>query len=170
MPSLSVELNKANPTNFELTFPLVPNHSSIQDAEELILNIHGAILPSFSIPAIESQWQGTVRKIPSGPIDFEILNVQFVVDSQFKNWKLIYNWMAYIADNKEKMLELYQNYAIDTTLRIIDNFNNDILAVDFAGMWPTNLQEVGFSMKEGEVLLEAGATFVYDYFTIRENI
>ena len=170
MPSLSVELNKANPTNFELTFPLVPNQTSLTAAEELVLNIHGAILPSFTIPQIEVQWQNTTRKIPGGPIDFEILNVQFVVDLQFKNWKLIYNWMTYIANNKDKMLELYERYAIDTTLRIIDNFNADIMAVDFAGMWPTNLQEVGFSMKEGEVLLEAGATFVYDYFTIRENI
>lgn len=170
MSCLSVELNKANPTNFELAFPLVPNQTHIGAAEELILNIHGVILPSFNIPNQESSWQNATRKIPSGPIEFEILTVQFVVDAQFKNWKVLYNWMRYIANNRDKMLEKYENYAIDATLRIIDNFNTDILGIDFTGMWPTNLQEVSFSMKEGEVLLEAGATFVYDYFTIRENI
>jgi len=54
--------------------------------------------------------------------------------------------------------------------RIIDNFGADVIAVQFAGMWPTNLQEVSFSMKEGEVQLEGGCTFVYDYFTVRDNI
>ena len=170
MPTLSVELNKANPTNFELTFPLVPAHTSIGAAEELILNVHGAILPSFSIPNIESQWQNATRKIPGGPIEFEILTIQYVVDSQFKNWQLLFNWMTHIANNKDKMLELYQLFTVDSTLRVIDNFNNNVLAIDFTGMWPTNLQEVSFSMKEGEILLEGGATFVYDYFTIRQNI
>jgi hypothetical protein len=168
--SLSVELNKANPTNFELTFPLVPNQSRIAAAEELVLNIHGAILPAFSIPHQESAWQNTTRKIPGGPIEFEILTVQFVVDRLFRNWKLLYDWMVHIANNKDKMLEKYENFAIDATLRVIDNFNDNVIGIDFAGMWPTNLQEVSFSAKEGEILLEAGATFVYDYFSVRENI
>jgi hypothetical protein len=168
--SLSVELNKANPTNFELAFPLVPNQTRIGATEELILNIHGVILPSFNVPYQESAWQNTTRKIPNGPIEFEILTVQFVVDLQFRNWKLLYNWMSYIANNRDKMLEKYENFAVDATLRIIDNFGSDILGVDFAGVWPTNLQEVSFSSKEGEILLEAGATFTYDYFSVRENI
>lgn len=170
MTQLSVELNKANPTNFELTFPLIPNQTDIAASEELTLNIHGVILPAFSIPNQESQWQNTTRKIAGGPIDFEIMQVQFIVDRLFNNWKLLYNWMAYIANNRDKMLERYENFAIDSTLRIIDNFNNDILGIDFSGMWPTNLQEVSFSMKEGEVQLECGVTLLYDYFTIRENI
>jgi hypothetical protein len=170
MGCLSVELNKSNPTNFELAFPLVPNQSHIGAAEELILNIHGAVLPAFNVPHQEVQWQTATRKVPSGPIEFEIMQVQFVVDAQFKNWKLLYNWMTYIANNKDKMLEQYENFAIDSTLRIIDNFGTNVLGIDFTGMWPTNLQEVSFSTKEGEILLEAGATFVFDYFSIRENI
>jgi hypothetical protein len=77
--------------------------------------------------------------------------------------------MAYVSDNSEKMLEEYANFAVDASLRIIDNFNNDILGVQFIGMWPQNIQEVSLSHKESEVLLESGVTFVYDYFTLRDN-
>jgi hypothetical protein len=78
--------------------------------------------------------------------------------------------MVFISNNSDKMLERYANYAVDASLRIMDNFNNDILGVQFIGMWPQNLQEVSLSQKESEVLLESGATFTYDYFTVRENV
>jgi hypothetical protein len=75
--------------------------------------------------------------------------------------------MTYISDNKDKMAELYQNYAVDASLLITDNFKNEIIKIVFVGMWPLNLQEVSFSMREGEVFVESGATFIYDYFEVR---
>ena len=170
MTTLSVELNKSNPTNFELTFPLIPGQTEIGASNELILNIHGAVLPAISIPEIERNWQNTKGKIAGGPVEFEIMQVQFIVDAQFLNWRLLRNWMMYISNNKDKMNEHYANYVVDSTLRIIDNFNNDVIGISFVGMWPMNLQEVSFSMKEGEIMLEGGATFTYDYFTVKENI
>lgn len=170
MAQLSVNLQKANPTGFELSFPLIPGQTEVGANEELILNIHGTVLPSITIPPLETYWQNTKRQDAGGPVDFEQMTVQFVIDSQFLNWRLIHDWMMYIANNKDKMMEKNENFKVDAALRIIDNFNNDILGVQFIGMYPTNLQEVSFSMKEGEILLEGGATFVYDYFVIKENI
>ena len=124
---------------------------------------------NYSINPIEIDWQSARHKMHGTPMDFEIMNVQFNVDASFNNWKLLFNWMTYISNGKDKMAEFHSNYAIDTSLNIIDNFSSSVLAVKFTGMWPTNLQEVSFSYKEGEVLLESGVTFVYDYFTIVEN-
>jgi len=162
-------LNKATPANFELTFPLLPTQVTLQANEPLILNITSVILPAVNLNPIESMWQGAKRKIAEGPLDYEILNTQFIVDAQFNNWKLLYKWMAYISNNSDKMLELYENFAVDASLRIIDNFNNNILGVQFVGMWPQNIQEVSLSHKESEVLLESGVTFIYDYFKLQEN-
>lgn len=162
--------NKANPNNFELTFPLLPAQTTLRANEELILNIHGAILPAISLPEVEVNWQNAKRKIAGGPPEFEILNCQFLVDEQFRNWKLLYNWMTFIANNRDKMAEFHSDYAVDASLRIIDNFGDDVLGIKFISMWPVNLQEVSFSVREGEVQLEAGATFTYDYFEVRENI
>ncbi len=33
-------------------------------------------------------------------------------------------------------------------------------------MWPMDLSEVSMSYREGEVILEANITFVYDYYEI----
>jgi hypothetical protein len=170
MGMVNVELNKANPTSFELTFPLIPNQSTLTANEELVLNIYGCILPAVSMPNLEQNWQNAKRQVAGGPTEFEILNCQFLVDASFRNWKLLFDWMTYISDNHEKMLENYADYAVDTTLRIMDNFGSDVMAIKFVGMWPTNLQEVSFSVREGEVQLEGGATFLYDYFVVRENI
>lgn len=167
---VNVELNKASPSNFELSFPLLPAQTMLHANDELILNIYGVILPAFNIPALEQEWQGTKRKIAGNPAEFEILTTQFIVDAAFKNWKVLFNWMTYISNNKDKMMEFYDRYAVDASLRILDNFNNCILGVNFKGMWPTNLQEVSFSHKEGEVQLEGGCTFVFDYYEVVENI
>jgi len=167
---VNVELNKASPSNFELSFPLLPGQTMLHANDELILNIYGVVLPALNISALEQDWQGTKRKIASSPAEFEILTTQFIVDAAFKNWKVLFNWMTYISNNKDKMMEFYNRYAVDASLRILDNFNNSILGINFKGMWPTNLQEVSFSYKEGEVQLEGGCTFVFDFYEVVENI
>jgi len=164
--AITTELNKATPTNFELVLPLIPTQTGIIANTELILNIHSVVLPAVSIQQIEIDWQGSRHKIAGTPMDFEILTVMFNVDASFRNWKLLFNWMKHISNGKDKMAEFYREYAIDASLKITNNFNQDIMAVKFSGIWPTNLQEVSFSHKEGEILLESSVTFVYDYFTI----
>lgn len=170
MTCLSANLQKSNPANFELTFPLIPGQTQLGAVNELVLNIHGTVLPSVTVPQLESWWLNTKRQQAGGPVDFEQLTVQFVIDSQFKNWKVIFDWLMFIANNKDKMMENSSLYTVDATLRIIDNFNNDVLGIKFIGMFPNNLQEVGLSYKEGEILLEGGSTFMYDYFEVIENL
>ena len=165
----STELNKATPTNFQLVFPLLPPQVSLHANTELILNIHSAVLPAVSLNPIEVDWQGARHKMHGTPMDFEIFNVTFNVDASFRNWKLLFNWMNMISNGKDQMAQFYKEYAIDAAVNVINNFEQPVLVVKFSGMWPTNLQEVSFSFKEGEVLLECSATFVYDYFTVAEN-
>ena len=165
-------MSKATPSNFELFFPKIPTAKTIENnicsSAELTLNIFGVILPSVTVPPLEIDWQGTKRKVAGSPMEFEIMTTQFIVDASFKNWKLLWNWMRLMSNNKDKMTEQYSNYAVDSTLQIIDNFNETALAVKFIGMWPTNLQEVSFSHKEAEIQLESSVTLIYDYFEIVE--
>ncbi len=168
--AITTDLNKATPTSFEMIFPMLPGQTGLAANDELILNISGAILPAISINPVEVNWQGALHKVAGAPMDYEIVNVMFNVDSHFKNWKLLWNWMSFINNGKDKMAEKYSQYAVDTSLKIMDNFGGDVMAVNYKGMWPTNLQEVSFSYKEGEVLLESSVTFVFDYFIIVDNI
>lgn len=164
---LSVNIDIATPANFRIVFPKLPQQTTLAANNELILNIYGIVLPGLSLNNEDIHWQGAKRSIAQNQIIFDQMQTQFLIDSKFLNWQLLYEWMTYISDNKDKMGEEYHKYAVDTSLSITDNFQNEILRIVFHGMWPLNLQEVSFSMREGEVFVEGGATFIYDYFTVR---
>lgn len=160
-------IDKATPTNFQLIFPILPKQVTLAAQNELILNLQGVVLPSMSLNPGEVNWQDTKHKIAMGPMEFEQMTVQFIVDSQFKNWKVLYEWMTYISNNKDKMMEEHHNFAVDAALSIEDNFQREILRIGFVGMWPINIQETQFSSREAEVTIESSGTFVYDYFELK---
>jgi hypothetical protein len=160
-------IDKATPTNFELVFPVLPQQITLAANNELSLNLQGVVLPSLSLNPGEVGWQDTVHKIAQGPLQFEQMQVQFIVDSKFLNWKVLFQWMTYISNNKDKMMEFHSRFAVDSALSIQDNFQKEIMRIGFVGMWPVNLQETSFSTREAEITIESSATFVYDYFELK---
>lgn len=167
--ALSVELNKSLPTNFRLAFPVLPAEVALDGSQELVLNIHTIILPGITLSPIELPWQGSKRR-DAGELTFEDFTVNFIVDTQFTNWKVIYNWIKYISqawnDDREKAMEQYYNYTVDATLQILDNFNTEILRVNFKNMWPQSMSEVQFSYRDREAVIESTAVFAYNYYEI----
>ena len=166
--ALATQVNKSSPTNFELVFPLIPRAAGFKDNDELTLNIFSTIIPSLTLETGIDDWMGTKRTKATGKAEWEQWNVNFLVDSEFKNWQLLFKWIMYINNSKDKFSEDYKNYTVDATLRIIDNFSNEIFKVHFISVWITMLGEISLSYREGEQLLECNATFSYDYFKIRD--
>jgi hypothetical protein len=164
---LNVQLNKSTPSNFRLVFPLLPNQVAINASEELILNIHGTILPGVGLEPGETNWHQSKSKIAMGPMMFDEFSIEFIVDTEFKNWQVIWNWMNYITNYKTKLLEKYREFSVDGSLQILNNFNSEILRISFVRMWPVNLGAVTLSNRNGESIIECSATFSYDYFEIK---
>lgn len=164
---LNVQLNKSTPSNFRLVFPMLPNQSSISAAEELILNIHSTILPGMALNPGELNWQNTKAKNAEGPIIYDEFNVEFIVDSELKNWKVLYNWFTYITNFTTKINEEYKNFSVDGSLQILDNFNSEVLRISLIRMWPMAIGAITLSNRDGESVLECSATFSYDYYEIK---
>lgn len=164
---LNVQLNKSTPSNFRLVFPMLPNQTSIGAAEELILNIHSTILPGMQLNPGEINWVNTKAKNAEGPIIYEEFNVDFIVDSELKNWQVLYNWFTYITNFKTKINEHYRDFSVDGTLQILDNFNSEVLRIALIRMWPMAIGAINLSNREGESVLECSATFSYDYYEIK---
>jgi hypothetical protein len=74
--------------------------------------------------------------------------------------------MSYINNNKDKMIERKENFGVDGSLIITDNFQNKILSLNFIDIWPMDMSEVSLSYREGEIFLESNVTFAYDYYEI----
>jgi len=167
--TIDVNLNKSSPSNFELVFPKIPTETTIQASDEFTLNIFGTIIPGLNIDSTEYRWQFAKTIQASGNISFEPWSVNFIVDSQLLNWKLLYKWITYINNNKDSFDGIHKNYVVDATLRIIDNFRNEILRILFVDIWPQTLGEIAFSHREGETVLECMASFAYDRFELIEE-
>jgi hypothetical protein len=164
----NTNLDKANATSFELVFPKIPTEKGIRASEELTLNIFETIIPSVSIDANEQNWQGSKIQLDGGKTTFEPWTVNFVVDSDFRNWKMIYRWFMFIANNKDKFGEIRNKYTVDARLTILDNYRNNILSMKFVSAWPTMLTEVNLTYREAEPNLEALINIAYDYYELIE--
>lgn len=166
--SIDLNLNKSTATNFVLVFPKIPTETTISANRPLTLNIFGTVIPSFTLDQTESRWMGGRMIFQSGSVTFDQWPINFIVDSQLKNWKLLYKWMTAISNNKDKYTDIPENYQVDASLNVMDNYETSILRVHFRNVWPQSLGEVAFSQREGENIVEASAVLLYDRFEIEE--
>jgi hypothetical protein len=161
--------DKGTPTNYQLIFPLIPDQTSIGANNPFVMNIHTAMLPAVNLATEELRWQGNKTRHGMTPMEFDPWLVSFVVDSRLANWKLLFDWMSFINNNNDKISEYHNQYSVDCSLVVTDNYGNSVLEVIFVGIWPSTLQEVSFSQREGDILLESSVNFNYDYFYIRDT-
>ncbi len=164
---MKTNLNKATPSNFELIFPNVPMSDGVRSTQGLTLNIHTTLIPSITLETTEVNWQGGVGFQDIGAISFEPWLVNFTVDSVFSNWLVLYKWLTFINNNKDRYGRATNDYKVDATLRILDNFRNEILVMDLIGVWINMVGEVSLSYREGSDNLESSANFMYDRYEIR---
>ena len=166
--SINATLNKSSPSNFQLFFPKLPTEISLEATKELTLNIYSTIVPSLSLDVTSMPWMGAKIFQESGGITYDPWNTSFLVDSDFKNWKVLWYWLTYILNNKDIFGRNRDEFVVDATLHVTDNFDEAIFKLFFVNVWITSLGEITLSTREGENVLECQATFQYDRYEIRE--
>jgi hypothetical protein len=165
MSLTTLNINKSTPQNFELIFPKLPAEIGLTQ-NELTLNIHQTVLPSLTLDTVDVPFLGGKSGVDSGNITFEPWYVHFTVDSEFKNWMILYKWITFINNGKNRFGRAKKEYCVDASFRILDNFNKEILSVVFINTWISMLGEVSFSFREGVTALSCTANFIYDRFEI----
>ena len=167
--TLVTEINKASPDSFELIFPMIPRGESTDDMatnEELILNIHSTVVPGLSLDPVEQTWQGSKTQTATGKVTYDQWSFQFMVDEQFNNWKLLFQWIKYINNSKTRYARKEELYKIDASMRVLDNFKAEIMRLHFISVWPVSLGEVSLSYRDAEINLDCSATLIYDRIEI----
>lgn len=165
MVEQKTNLNKAVGQSFELIFPKIPVRSKVRETEPFTLNIYGTVIPSLSISTTEHHWQGGVNPRAMAPAIFEPWFVNFAVDSYFENWFMIYEWLSIINNNENIYDRTPSDYWISATLKVLDNQQRHILDITFEHLFPTLLNEVSLSYREGTTNLESGVNFRYTRYT-----
>lgn len=148
---------------------MLPVEKIYEKSKEFTLNIFGTIIPSLSLTPEQLNWQGAVRNTDSGELSYGDWSVDFTIDSEFRNWKVLYTWMMAIHNNEDDFGYVHEKKkVIDATLYIMNNYRNKALVLKFQDIWPSSLGDVSLSKRDGsdgEDLI-CSATFTYDKYEI----
>ena len=162
----SVVINRATPVSYRLTIPLLPTETSLAATRELILDVYGVVIPTATLDSTSERWQEAQMQMASGSITFDAWGFSYIVDSEFKNWQVLFRWLTFINNNINLSVKKPQAYSVDCSLSIIDNFNKEILRMLFKNAWLQSLGEVSMSQREGESILESSCVLYYDRYEI----
>lgn len=157
-------INKANPTGYILTLPLVPGTDDVSKQKNFSMNIISTILPTFTLTPVEIPWRGTTVWSEGGGMKYDDWNTDFLIDDQWESYFLIYNWLRNIANGMDKFGRNDFDYQINGNLTILDDYETPIVDFVFNKIWPTSLGNISLSYQDGEKVLSGSVTFKYDYF------
>lgn len=164
---MPINISKATSTEYALVIGKIPNNPAFHATDTLRLNVYSLNLPSVTVENSEYNWQGKHVEYHTGGITFDPLNINFLVDSNFANWRILFDWMMYIADNKTRPTNVPNNYVTDANILVYDNFGTIKITVTFKNLWIQTLGELSLSTREGETLIESNAIFQYDRYEIK---
>ena len=116
--------------------------------------------------------------IPGDHITYDTLNVQYIIDSELKNYLGIYNWLIalgfpqtytqytnYVSQQSANFYsELAKNYS-DAVLQILTPNNGTAASIQFVDVFPVALESMIFNSTNTDVqYLVGSATFRYSYY------
>jgi len=162
-------LNRATATQYRFVLNQLPTAISagtVHDMDTLKLNIFNVNLPSVSLEQSQMDWQGMHTYQHTGGITFDPLTINFLVDGRFANWRILFNWITAIANNKDRPTRPPKEYITDGGIILLDNWENVLFKIAFINMWVQSLGELSFSIRDGETHIECSATFLYDRYEV----
>ena len=118
--------------------------------------------------------------LPGEILDFEDLNLRFLVDEDLQNYQEVQNWMRglgfpeslqeiYDLQNEKSVLsrEKTMNIYSDGTLTILDAMQNDNFKVKFSDLFPFSLSTIQFDATMADTeYFTAEVSFKYLNYTI----
>ena len=162
------DINPLSPNGFRFAITKLPEVSYFCQQ----VNLPGVMLGA---PEVANPFR--LEPVPGESLTYDQLTVQFIVDSDLKNYRAIYNWLIalgfpqdyeqykeLVGDDDTKWTELSRNYS-QATLQILGNTNNAIATVQFEDLFPMSLESLTLASTNMDVSYFVGSvTFRYGYY------
>jgi hypothetical protein len=162
--------NYLYPTAFKFTLARIPS---------VTFHCQSANIPGLTIGVLTSNnpRAGRTLKIPSQNLQFEDLQITFLIDETMENWLEIYNWMQAlrVVENWNTVRPFVTDITTGTTqsqldtgtVSILNSANNVVKTFRFHNLFPSELSSVAFTANaQGTEVLVATVTFPFEYYTI----
>jgi len=129
-------------------------------------------IPTITLGTVVTQTPFIQIPKPSTTLTFEQLTVNYIIDENMESWFEIYNWMMNLGNPEtyDKLGNLTRekgrsnSITSDATLLIKTNSNNANIKITFHDIFPTDLNGVELTSREGQDFLTSSVTFAYSYY------
>ncbi|ASD50381.1 deoxynucleotide monophosphate kinase [Acidovorax phage ACP17] len=118
--------NQALGTSFLLEIPFL---------EEVNYFCQTAEVPGLTMAGVDTPFKNFQGAMPSNRIDFDQLNITFLVDEQWTNWYSILEWMKRIRRGNAPL----PKEMVDITLHLLNSNKNLNKQLVFRGAFPVML-------------------------------
>ena len=119
--------------------------------------------------------------IPETKLSFGDLTIQFLVDENLENYRIVHEWMyglgfpetaqqfIDVTTDKDNIRDMKEQFA-DGTLRILNSNFNEVAKVKFLDMFPVSLSSLDFDATQTDVnYFTAQATFKYTVYQLTSS-
>lgn len=138
------------------------------NVDPLQISIFGSPVPSIVVPSIRIPYGGQSYQTSSfSRPEYTSLNIKFLVDNNYKNYWIIWNWLNLLNDAKKSTSEAHESiselnlpdkkitlknemsdYASKFWIYGLDEYNKRIISFEYTHAFPTNLGELNYSNQD----------------------
>jgi hypothetical protein len=138
--------------------------------DRLEMNVFKANIPTINAPSHPVPFgQGGTLKYPGSRIEeYTPIDIQYVIDARYRNYKLLHRWINKIPDNGDNEPSVPSNDVMATfALYALNEYKQPVVRFLFKDAFPTSLG--GFDMatrNQGDDII-GSVTFEYNFFEVK---
>jgi hypothetical protein len=128
------------------------------------INIPGIDIPEFVQPSTF-----TAIKRPATVINYDDLEITFLVTEDLQNWLQMMDWMTRIVPTRsfKEVITPERDVYSDITLNILSNKSNRMMEVNFKQCWPKSLSSITMDSTTLDAAnITATVSFAHSGFTV----
>ena len=151
------------------------NDSSV-NLDSFQFSVYGVVVPTISIPEVETKYAGQVMKVSShARPSYGNVSVNFTVDNLFNNYWFVYSWLKILNDDKISIPNAKQDhmdpklneYGTTITVYGLDEYNNNKIKFEYTGAIPVELGGINYKYRDSS---EAENTFTFSFFQFQATL
>ena len=164
--------NFLNPTGFRFILNRAP---------KVVFFSNQANIPGLNLGVAEQPTYLTDIPQPGDKLQFQDLNLRFLVDEDLENYLEIQHWLRGLGF-PDSLKEIYEwqksnpnapmgplNYTSDGTLNVLSSANTPNFKVKFLNMFPVSISDLVFDATDSDIdYLTADVTFKYTIYNITD--
>ena len=164
--------NFLNPTGFKFILNRAP---------KVVFFSNQANIPGLTLGTTDQPSYLTDIPVPGDKIQFQDLNLRFLVDEDLENYLEIQHWLRGLGF-PDSLKEIYDwqrsnpnapsgplNYTSDGTMNVLTSSNTPNFKVKFLDMFPVSLSDLDFDATDSDIdYLTANVTFKYTIYNITD--